>query len=145
MIDLRELRDDPDRFRASQRARGEDAGLVDQVRAADERRRSSAVRFDTLRAEQKSLGKLIPKAAGDEKAELLRQANELAAAVKAADAEQNEAAEQARTLALSLSNLLEDGVPEGGEEDFAVLEHVGTPRDFAAEGFEPRDHVELGR
>ncbi len=145
MIDLRELRDDPDRFRASQRARGEDAGLVDQVLAADERRRSSAVRFDTLRAEQKSLGKLIPKAAGDEKAQLLRQANELAAAVKAADAEQNEAAEQARTLALSLSNLLEDGVPEGGEEDFVVLEHVGTPRDFAAEGFEPRDHVELGR
>ncbi|MGH3416174.1 MAG: serine--tRNA ligase [Actinocrinis sp.] len=145
MIDLRELRADPDRFRASQRARGEDAGLVDQVLAADERRRSSAVRFDTVRAEQKGLGKLIPKAAGEEKAALLARANELAAAVKAADAEQNEAAEQARTLALSLSNLLQDGAPEGGEEDFVVLEQVGTPRDFAAEGFEPRDHVELGR
>ena len=26
-----------------------------------------------------------------------------------------------------------------------MLETIGTPRDFAAEGFEPRDHVELGR
>ncbi|HET7325962.1 MAG TPA: serine--tRNA ligase, partial [Nocardioidaceae bacterium] len=32
----------------------------------------------------------------------------------------------------------------GGEDDFAVLEHVGTPRDFASEGFEPKDHLELG-
>lgn len=145
MIDLRELRDDPDRFRASQRARGEEPALVDQVLAADERRRSSALRFDTLRSEQKSLGKQIPKAAGEQKAALLERANELAAAVKAADAEQGEAAEEARRLALALSNLVEDGVPEGGEEDYVVLEHSGTPRDFAAEGFEPRDHVELGR
>jgi seryl-tRNA synthetase len=145
VIDLRELREDPDRFRASQRVRGEDPALVDQVLAADERRRSSAVRFDTLRAEQKSLGKQIPKAAPAEKAALLEHANGLAGAVKAADAEQNEAAEEARRLALALSNLVEPGVPEGGEDDYAVLEEIGTPRDFAAEGFEPRDHVELGR
>ena len=145
MIDLRELREDPDRFRASQRARGEDPALVDQVLAADERRRSSAVRFDTLRSEQKALGKQIPKAAPAEKAALLGQANGLAAEVKAADAEQNEAAELARSLALALSNLVEPGVPEGGEDDYTVLEELGAPRDFAAEGFEPRDHVELGR
>ncbi|HZU56508.1 MAG TPA: serine--tRNA ligase [Actinocrinis sp.] len=145
MIDLRELRDDPDRFRASQRARGEDPALVDQVLAADERRRSSSLRFDTLRSEQRGLGKQIPKATGEEKAALLERANELAGAVKAADAEQSEAAEEARRLALALSNLVEEGVPEGGEDDYKVLEHVGTPRDFTAEGFEPRDHVELGR
>ncbi|HXR69483.1 serine--tRNA ligase [Actinocrinis sp.] len=145
MIDLRELRDEPDRFRASQRARGEDPALVDQVLAADERRRSSSLAFDTLRSEQRNLGKQIPKATGEEKAALLARANELAAAVKAADAEQSEAVEEARQLALGLSNLVEEGVPEGGEDDYVVLEHVGTPRDFTAEGFEPRDHVELGR
>ena len=145
MIDLRELRDDPDRFRASQRARGEDPGLVDQVLAADERRRSSATAFDTLRAEQKQFGKRIGAARGDEKAALLAEAGVLAAGVKAAEAQQNEAAEEAQRLALQLSNLVEPGVPEGGEDDYAVLEQVGTPRDFTAEGFEPRDHVELGR
>jgi seryl-tRNA synthetase len=141
VIDLRELRDDPDRARASQRARGEDPALVDQALAADELRRSSGLRFDTLRAEQRELGKQIPKAAGEEKAALLARAGELAIAVKAADAEQGEAAEAAQRVMLALSNLVLPGVPEGGEDDFVVLEEIGAPRDFAAEGFEPKDHV----
>ncbi|WP_093800112.1 serine--tRNA ligase [Streptomyces sp. Wb2n-11] len=144
MIDLRLLREDPDRVRASQRARGEDVALVDALLSADERRRSSSVRFDELRSEQKSLGKLIPKASGDEKAELLKKAGELSAAVKAADAEQDEAAEESKRLLLQLGNIVHPDVPVGGEEDFVVRETVGTPRDFAAEGFEPKDHLELG-
>ncbi|GAA3488351.1 serine--tRNA ligase [Streptomyces cremeus] len=144
MIDLRLLREDPDRVRASQRARGEDVALVDALLLADERRRSSAVRFDELRNEQKSLGKLIPKASGDEKAELLKRTGELSAAVKAADAEQNEAAEEAQRLLLQLGNIVHEDVPVGGEEDFVVRETHGTVRDFAAEGFEPKDHLELG-
>ncbi|TVL92323.1 serine--tRNA ligase [Streptomyces sp. SAJ15] len=144
MIDLRLLREDPDRVRASQRARGEDVALVDALLSADERRRSSSVRFDELRAEQKSLGKLIPKAAGDEKAALLKKAGELSAAVKAADAEQDEAAQETQRLLLQLGNLVHPDVPVGGEDDFTVLEEFGSARDFAAEGFEPRDHLELG-
>ena len=145
MIDLRVLREDPDRARASQRARGEDPGLVDQVLAADELRRSSAARFDELRSEQKGHGKLVAQAKGEEKVELIARAQELAAGVKAADAAQNEAAEETQRLLLQLSNLLDPGAPEGGEDDFVLLETHGTPRDFAAEGFEPRDHVELGK
>ncbi|MFI2032831.1 serine--tRNA ligase [Streptomyces buecherae] len=145
MIDLRLLREDPDRVRASQRARGEDVGLVDALLSADERRRSSSVRFDELRSEQKQLGKLIPKATGDEKTELLRKAGELSASVKAADAAQDEAAEETQRLLRQLGNLVHPDVPVGGEEDFTVLETVGAPRDFAAEGFEPRDHLEIGQ
>jgi seryl-tRNA synthetase len=130
--------------RASQRARGEDVELVDRLLAADERRRSSSHRFDELRAEQKALGKLIPKAPGDEKAELLKQAGELSAAVKAADAEQSAATEEARQLLLQLGNLVHPDAPVGGEEDFVVQERHGTPRDFEAEGFAPKDHLELG-
>lgn len=132
-------------MRASQRARGEDVDVVDALLSADERRRSSSVRFDELRSEQKSLGKLIPKATGDEKAALLKKAGELSAAVKAADAEQDEAAAEAQALLLRIGNLVHPDVPRGGEDDFVVLETVGTPRDFAAEGFEPKDHLELGQ
>ena len=132
-------------MRASQRARGEDVGLVDALLSADERRRSSGSRFDELRNEQKQLGKLIPKAQGEEKAELLKRTAVLAAEVKAANAEQNEAGEEAQRLLAQFANLLHPDAPIGGEEDFVTLEHIGTPRDFAAEGFEPRDHVELGR
>ncbi|MFF4758755.1 serine--tRNA ligase [Streptomyces sp. NPDC001292] len=145
MIDLRLLREDPDRVRASQRARGEDVALVDALLSADERRRSSGVRFDELRAEQKALGKLIPKASGDEKAELLKRASGLAADVKTADAERDAADAETQELLLQLGNLIHPDVPVGGEEDFVTLETHGTIRDFAAEGFEPKDHLELGR
>ncbi|MFF7714869.1 serine--tRNA ligase [Streptomyces sp. NPDC007988] len=144
MIDLRLLREDPDRVRASQRARGEDVELVDALLSADERRRSSGVRFDELRSEQKSLGKLVSKASPDERAELLKKAEQLKSDVKAAEAEQNEAEEEARRLLLGLGNLIHPDVPVGGEEDFVVLETHGTVRDFGAEGFEPKDHLELG-
>ncbi|CAL9494710.1 Serine--tRNA ligase [Streptomyces sp. enrichment culture] len=131
-------------MRASQRARGEDVALVDALLSADERRRSSGVRFDELRAEQKALGKLIPKAAGDEKAELLRKAEQLKADVKAADAERDAADAETQELLSRLSNLVHPDVPVGGEEDFVTLETHGSIRDFGAEGFEPRDHLELG-
>ncbi|MDX3536394.1 serine--tRNA ligase [Streptomyces sp. MB09-01] len=144
MIDLRLLREDPDRVRASQRARGEDVDLVDALLSADERRRSSGMRFDELRNEQKSLGKLIPKASPEERAELLKKAEQLKQDVKAAEAEQNEADEAAKQLLLQLGNIVHEDVPVGGEEDFTVLETHGTIRDFAAEGFEPKDHLELG-
>ncbi|WUD74238.1 serine--tRNA ligase [Streptomyces sp. NBC_00510] len=144
MIDLRLLREDPDRVRASQRARGEDVALVDALLSADERRRSSSTRFDELRAEQKSLGKLVGKAQGEERAELLKRAEQLKASVKTADAEQHEAAEEAHRLLLQLGNIVHPDAPVGGEEDFVVKEVIGSPRDFAAEGFEPRDHIDLG-
>ncbi len=132
-------------MRASQRARGEDVGLVDALLSADERRRASSTRFDELRARQKTFGKRISRASGEERTALLEEAAEMAAAVKAADAEQDEAAAEAQRLLLALGNVVHPDVPVGGEEDFTVLETVGTPRDFAAEGFEPKDHLELGQ
>jgi seryl-tRNA synthetase len=145
VIDLRLLRDDPDRVRASQRARGEDPGLVDALLAADEQRRTSLTRFQSLRAEQKAFGKQVASASGDERAALVEKAQALAAEVKAAEAEVDDAEAALARLQLEISNVVEDGVPAGGEDNYVVLEHVGSPRDFAAEGFEPLDHVELGR
>jgi seryl-tRNA synthetase len=145
VIDPRALRDDPDRVRSAQERRGLSASVVDEVLAADERRRGAIVEFEQLRAEQKTLGKQIPRAQGDEKQELLARTKELAAAVKRAEAAQAEADADYQRLALTIPNPAAEEAPAGGEEDFTVLEHVGEPRDFAAEGFEPRDHIELGR
>ncbi len=144
MIDPKILRTDPDAVRRSQVARGEPVGLVDELIAADEARRSLIVSSEAARAEQKSLSKRIPKASGDEKATLLARTKALAASVKQATAEADAGKEQFDTLLRQLPNIIIDGVPAGGEEDFVVLEHGGTPRDFAAEGFEPRDHLEIG-
>jgi len=91
MLDLRLIRDDPEAVRASQRARQEDPGLVDEVLAADERRRAAIVTFERARAEQKDLGRQVAQAQGDEKAALLARTKALSAEVKAADADQAEA------------------------------------------------------
>ena len=144
MIDPKLLRVDPDAIRRSQEARGESVELVDELIAADEARRSGIVRFEELRAEQKSLGKQVAKATGDHKAALLERTRQLSEGVKAAQAAADEADAEFTAKFKLLPNLVADGVPRGGEDDGVVLETIGEPRDFGAEGFEPRDHVELG-
>ena len=144
MIDPKLLRTDPDLVRRSQEARGDSVELVDELVSADEARRSGIATFDRLRAEQKELGRLIPRAQGDEKAGLLARTKQLATDVKAAQEQSEAAGERFNELIMQLGNIVIDGVPRGGEDDGVVIETVGTPRDFAAEGFEPRDHLELG-
>jgi seryl-tRNA synthetase len=141
VIDLRTLRDNPDAVRASQRARGEDEGIVDALRSADERRRSAIARADALRAEQKQLGKQVGKARGEDRDALLAKGKELAAEVKAAEAEQSEAEQAFTELHRAVPNLVHPDVPPGGEDDYAVLKHVGEPPTF---DFEPLDHLDLG-
>ena len=144
MIDIRELRANPDAVRASQRTRGEDESVVDRVLEVEARSRSKQAEFESLRAEQKTFGKTIAQAPADQKAELAAQGKEMAARVKALEAEAGELAAEADRLLRTIGNVVKPQVPAGGEDDFEVLEEVGTPRDFAAEGFEPRDHLELG-
>ena len=144
MIDIRLLREDPERVKASQRARGEDDGVVDAVLEADARHRSALSEFEAQRAAQKSFGKKVARAQGEEKQALLTEVKEMAARVKELDAQKTLAAQARDRLLRSIGNVIIDGVPAGGEDDFALLETVGTPRDFAAEGFTPKDHLELG-
>ena len=144
MIDLRALRENPDVARASQRARGADETLVDRIIAADEARRSSLNAFETMRADQKALSKSVGTASPAERPAVLEAAKRLADQVKLAEQAANSAAAEADAVVLQLQNIVVDGVPAGGENDYRVLRHEGTPRDFAAEGFTPRDHLDLG-
>ena len=145
MIDLKILRENPDAVRHSQKVRGEDTDVVDQLLAADTSSRAAITEFEALRAEQNTLSKAVAAAKGDEKSALLDSAKELAARVKSADAKRAQLESAARELLLKVSNLIDLEAPVGGEEDFKVIEEVGKPRDFKSEGFEPKDHVELGK
>ena len=140
MIDLKLLRENPDRVRASQRARGEDPGLVDALLEADSARRAAISAADNLRAEQKAASKKVGTASPQERPALLERAKELAARVKAAETEQAEAENAFNATYMAISNVIIDGVPAGGEDNFAVLDTVGEPT--AIEN--PRDHLELG-
>jgi seryl-tRNA synthetase len=143
VIDLKLLREDPDTVRASQAARGDDPALVDAALDADSRRRSALTDFESHRAEQKSLGKKVAQAQGEEKQALLAHTRALAEQVKSLDADAKAAGDELDALLYRIANVVE-GAPPGGEADYVVLRHEGTPRDFAAEGFAPRDHLELG-
>jgi len=160
VIDPSILRTDPDRLRESQRRRGESVVLIDDLVAADVAKREAQQRFDELRNEQKTLGKQIgplqgalkksadASARADAQAQLdvlMGRAQELADEVKAADEAADTAGAALDALWLQVSNLVSLESPVGGEADFVVLAEVGTPRDFTAEGFAPRDHVELGQ
>ncbi len=142
MIDPRVLREDPDRVRAAQAKRGLSDDVVDRALAADSARRRSIADFEARRAEQKQMGKQVAQAKGDEKQALLARVKDVAAEVKRLEVEQTEAEAAWREAIMSIPNLAADEAPAGGEDDFVVLEHIGTPREF---DFEPRDHVELGR
>ena len=142
MIDIKFLRDNPDVVRASQKGRGEDVTIVDKVLKSDEARRLALSDFETLRAEQNTLSKAVASAKGDEKNSLLENAKALANRVKDADNKRAELEEATKNLVMQLSNILDPAAPIGKEEDFVVIEHVGTPRTF---DFEAKDHVELGK
>jgi seryl-tRNA synthetase len=145
MIDLKFLRENPDVVRASQKGRGEDVTIVDKVLASDDAKRAAITEFEQLRAQQNVLSKSVGAASGEEKVALLANSKELAEKVKAADAKRAELEATALSHAMVISNILDPEVPIGGEEDFVVIEHVGTPRDFSSAGFAPKDHVELGK
>ncbi|SOJ58010.1 Serine--tRNA ligase [Mycobacterium simulans] len=140
VIDLKLLREDPDAVRRSQLSRGEDPALVDALLAADAARRASISSADSLRAEQKAASKSVGAASAEERPALLRRAKELAEQVKAAEAGQADAETAFTAAHMAISNVILDGVPAGGEDDYRVLDIVGEPAAMEA----PKDHVELG-
>ncbi|MFV0433178.1 MAG: serine--tRNA ligase [Leucobacter sp.] len=141
MIDPVLLRTDPETVKRSQRARGNDEAVVDEALAAETARRAALTEFEGLRAEQKEFGSRVKAASKDEKPALIAEAQQLAAAVKAAEARAKEAETAFEAAAMRIENLVIDGVPVGGEENFVTLRTVGEKPEF---DFEARDHLELG-
>ncbi len=141
MIDLNLLRENPEAIRASQRARGANVDLVDQAVELESQRRQSLNDFEKLRAEQNAHGKLVAAAPKEQKAELVAQAQELAAKVKAADAAAAAAQDELDQILLKIENVVIPDVPQGGEENFVVIKEVGTKPQFA---FAPKEHSDLG-
>ena len=144
MLDIQFIREHADVVKESQRKRGESVELVDEVLRADDLRRTSLKAFEAARADQKAIGKKVAAASADQKAELIAQTKELAQKVAQFKAQSEQATADYTTAMWKLSNIVEDEAPEGGEDDYVVVKKVGTPRDFAAEGFEPKDHLTLG-
>jgi seryl-tRNA synthetase len=141
VIDPQLLRDDPDAVRRSQQLRGASVTLVDEAIAADAARRAGIGEFENLRAEQNAFGKTVAAAPKEQKQALVAEAQQLAARVKAAQQLSADADAEFTRIAGAIGNVTIEGVPAGGEDDWALIREVGAPATF---DFEPRDHAELG-
>ncbi len=143
MIDIRFVRENPDAVRESQRRRGNDESTVDALLAADDARRAALQAFENSRAAQKELSRSIGKASADERPAILARAKEMSNEVSDLEATAKVADAAYAQANLAIQNLVLPGVPAGGEADFEVLRHVGEIRDFASEGIEPKDHLDI--
>ena len=141
MIDPTVLRENPELVKRSQEARGESAGTVDEALAADRERRAAITAFEELRAAQNAHGKRVAQAPKDEKAVLVAEAKALSEQVKAAQHAVTAAEEAADAALVRIENIVIEGVPAGGEDNFITLRTHG---EIPAFDFEPRDHLELG-
>ncbi len=143
MIDIRFVRENPDLVRESQRRRGNDETTVDALLAADDARRRALQTFENARASQKEISRSIGKASPDERPAILAKAKELSEQVKQLEAAADQAEVEYEAANRAIQNIVLDSVPAGGENDYEVLRHVGEIRNFAAEGFEPKDHLDI--
>jgi len=146
VIDPQLLRESPELVKASQRLRGDSTSLVDDAVAADAARRAAIAAYESDRAEQNAFGKVVAKAPQEEKAALVAQAQELAARVKAGQQRATDAEAEFARIAGSIGNIVLDGVPAGGEDDFVTLRTVGEIPQFDPASFPggPRDHLAIG-
>lgn len=141
MIDLAVLRDTPELVKRSQEARGESPETVDAAVAADRDRRAALTLFEELRAAQNAHGKKVAQAPKDEKAALVAEAKELSEQVKQAQHAVTAAEEAAQAALAVIENIVIDGVPAGGEDNFVTLRTHGEPASF---DFDPLDHLAIG-
>jgi len=141
VIDLALLRDNPDLVKRSQQARGESPDTVDDAIEADRARRAAITAFEELRAAQNAHGKTVASAPKEDKPALVAQAKELSDRVKAAQQAVTAAEEAAEAALARIENIVIDGVPAGGEENFITVRTHGEPASF---DFEPLDHLALG-
>ncbi len=141
MLDIKAVRDDPERFRTAL-ARRNLGDAVDELLAVDERRRSLTARVDELRAEQNRASKAIGRAEGDEKQTLIDDVARVSAELKKLEPQLADAEASLASLLAATPNLPHDSAPDGFTDDDAVevRRHL-EPTEF---GFEPKDHAELG-
>ena len=155
MINPDFVRNNPQIVKDSQSARGENPALVDEFLKNDQLWRNLTVEVDNLRAEQKSLSKEIGNRKGQQKSSpdpeidkqldvLTKNGTELSDNIASLTTKQEEIKKLADKAMSSISNLVHKDAPIGGEKDFKVVETIGKPRDFNAEGIKIKDHVELG-
>ncbi len=148
MLDLRQLRADPDTVKAAVARRGETADPLDQVINHDERRRRVVSEADELRAEVKRIsaevGALFRDGRAEEAEELRARSRELGERIDELSAEADQLSEWIRRILLFVPNTPAEDCPDGsGPDDNVVVRTVGYHPD-AYGGHQRTPHWDIG-
>ncbi|HKP52688.1 MAG TPA: serine--tRNA ligase [Chloroflexia bacterium] len=142
MLDIRLVREEPDRLRQALRTRNEDDSIVDRVLELDEQRRTLLVEKESLQARRNELSKQVPRAAPQERAALIEESKGIGPRISDLDRQTDEVDRQLRDVMLRIPNIPHETTPVGKDEhDNRLVGSWGEPRQF---DFEPLPHWDIG-
>lgn len=145
MLDMKVIRQDPDKVKAACRSRNKDLdAVVDEILAIDTERRSITAEADDLKAQQNQASRQIPaiKKAGGDVSEIMAQMKEISAKVGELDKKLSALEARQRELALTIPNIPHESVPIGKDDSENVeVRRWGEPTKFP---FEPKAHWDIG-
>jgi len=143
MLDIKLIRENPDKVKAGLLAKGADCGKeIDRILELDGLRREAIYKTESLKAEQNKVSKKIPelKKAGADTSAIFAEMNKLKEEIKENEAKLREIEEEYRSLMLSLPNLPDEDLKPGGKENNEPVRIFGRKPEF---DFEPKNHVDL--
>ncbi|MCK4293139.1 MAG: serine--tRNA ligase [Planctomycetes bacterium] len=142
MIDIKQIREDPERFKDAGRAKGFDVD-IDRLLEVDSTLMSARKQLQEISTSKNRIGKSIPKLSGDEKQAALTQLSELKQQEAKHDEQIKKLQPEFDELMLEVAQPADDDVPLGKDDTENVeIRKEGDIRQFR---FEPKDHVQLGQ
>ena len=145
MLDIKLIRENPDKVKAAMKTRNKDMdAVVDEILAIDKQVRELTQKADALKAEQNAASKQIPqiKKEGGDISEIMARMNAIKEEVKVLDAEKAELAAKQKTMMYEFPNVPSDTTPVGKDDSENVeIRRWGEPRSF---DFEAKAHWDIG-
>ena len=145
MLDIRLIRENPEKVKAAMKTRNKDMdALVDEILDIDKKVRELTQKADALKAQQNAASKDIPriKKEGGDISEIMTKMNAIKEEVKVLDAEKAVLAEKQKTMMYEFPNVPSAETPIGKDDSENVeIRKFGEPRKF---DFEPKAHWDIG-
>lgn len=144
MHDLREIRENPDKFRTGLIRRGEDASVIDLILNLDEKRRSTILEVENKKSKRNSVSQQVGelKKKGEDATSIIEEMKALGEEIKTLDEQQSETESKINELLLGIPNVPHPSIPDGKDDKENVTVNLwDEPTKFA---FEPKAHWDLG-
>ncbi len=146
MLDVKELRTNPERIKKAMETRNENPGQIDAIISMDETRREIIQKADELKAQRNQLSKAVAKLKSsgkkDEAIRNIEESKEIGNKIKEFDDQLREIETQQESMISQLPNIPSEKVPVGKDEkDNVEVLRWGEPKKF---DFEPKPHWEIG-